>query len=827
MNTPFKLQLQVEEINWNPTIDELPIMRTDKYPINVTLNHTPEDIFQLIWYNSPNYLIRPVFLSLYGLQGRISNHMTFKEILDTEEPPTDVITSLKLVVDYELFGSPSISTRDPMEELFDIVIEWNDKYDRINSIKIRESLKCTSGNLKSYIADERNSSIGDDDMEVDGSYFNLRYWADDDIIRDNDLTLRTITGLDVTPKVPILFELLYNFEKLSVGATDQSSSVTDTNRRFFIKFQSTIDSLQGETSLFEVNKTKTLRELKNDIIHRVDEGAVSRTFFDQVKLYYYSELINSTENDRPLYEALSLSDELLDNNRNIITMQVVIHEHLSGVEGGILSREFWDDIRGRRRFEFLPTTRDDLQVEAETPHGVSLQNSNNNIREYEPAKIILDNGAEWSLTGETYEMIQADSPSIPNTLLVNQTDISSLLFEFSLTLPGKTEPTNILLNSSQCIVVDNGKHNPYILLNSSGASKLNRHFRDIDGTTLLQQVHIHLFEDRSTSQPDQPNQSSQSSQPSTNTTTHQDVGPIAPEAPQEQIQNQQNQQRNNIPLFQIARFPGLDRIIQVLRDRSIFTTIIRIGLITFVFGFEKFILEYWTYILAWTILINLSFQVLFKSFTLADRVRNHLLTDQFIRRFGRNYERMIRKTINGLIQIGIKRITLVNQTENKICNYIIQRPREYEYLVIKIKRQDTIKFYIKDCLKNFLRSSLMMVITFMPLFVPKLNKRLEIWRCRENLDLKTAILEAYDQYCKQVPNNNYNINNVIEYATDIEDDEGIEVQYQIFLDQLLHLLVLLVQQVQENQPPAFSQQLENQPEQSIPQPEQLLTQVQQ
>lgn len=189
MNTPFTLELQVIELNYDSSI---PILGIERYPIRVTLRHKLNDVIHLIWYNSDNFNLKPVFFKITDSEGKSLPDESFYQLLDTEVPPLSPYNEFQLRIDYTLFNNRNIPNRDPQEELFDVAIEWNDSSGRTNTINIRESLHCTVGTLKEYVADERNKSLTEEEP-VDGSYFHLRYWADDDICIDDTKNFRNYT----------------------------------------------------------------------------------------------------------------------------------------------------------------------------------------------------------------------------------------------------------------------------------------------------------------------------------------------------------------------------------------------------------------------------------------------------------------------------------------------------------------------------------------------------------------------------------------------------------------------------------------------------------
>ena len=64
-------------------------------------------------------------------------------------------------------------------------------------------------------------------------------------------------------------------------------------------------------------------------------------------------------------------------------MNLEVTDSLSG-NGGVLSRDFWQDLRSHNRFEFSPNGTNDLKNFAEN------DNNSRNISPIEPTRIILE-----------------------------------------------------------------------------------------------------------------------------------------------------------------------------------------------------------------------------------------------------------------------------------------------------------------------------------------------------------------------------------------------------------------------------------------------------
>lgn len=600
------LRLRVENIVSPP--QEISIPR--EYTLRVKENHTLADVLHQIWLDSDQFQLRPELVLISDLEDDVlAPDHTIGELHIDPGP-------LELIMDID-FTIIHTSRRDPVEELFDVLIQWEDS--TVHSLTFREPLSCTIATLKEYIAEDRNR--GADDEPVDGRYFDLRYWSADEVVADDGLSLRDVMGLDVPPKEGELFELLFNLAPMDLEPVLAPSNSTSAVR-FFINIHSQVPSLQNESRLFEVSTRTTLRQFINQITERADRHHVRRTFFDQVKLKYNNLLLS--EFDKSLYELMDLSPDLLLQSP-ILDMDLVIHNHLSGVEGGILSRQFWSDLTSLERFQFLPN-QDDL-VPGAAPTTEVLAVEEDHTVTFEPTRIVMDNGVEWRLAGETYEIIEMDPRSVPanvtpGRLLVNQSDLSTVEYVFSMRYPGQSHDVKVSLNSSQCIVVDHPENGQYILLNPAGIARLDLAFRGMDGRSLIQQVKVHWFD--FTDYRDYSRGSSPGSSPMTSAGTSPSPtsardgataardratagttwnGPVgaAPAARQGR---------------RLSRLVGMlfGRYVRNLRnlDRRFFGSIIKYLILCFFIRVDQVILHYWPQLLAYALLFSAIHYTLFR-----------------------------------------------------------------------------------------------------------------------------------------------------------------------------------------------------------------------
>lgn len=289
---------------------------------------------------------------------------------------------------------------------------------------------------------------------------------------------------------------------------------TLTVKRFHILVESDLTNLQNERCMFELNDQTTLKEFKERVIARNDELSVVRTYIEQLKLEYRDEEIPEYPLDSGItvYEALHLNEEILTETHNVVKIKVFKHENVNGT-GGILSRDFWRDVRSDGRLRFLPQ-QDPQQEQEEAPEATTplVETTSEsvqppdlrspNIAHIEPTKIAVQGGRVWEMEGTTYETLI--EPNTGEKKLVAQEDLTSSEYVLTLELDGVIKKAT--LNTSECIVVDNGIHSPYLLLNPLGTAKLNSVFKLSSGESLMQKVQIMMYTPPTPTQPPAPPQ---------------------------------------------------------------------------------------------------------------------------------------------------------------------------------------------------------------------------------------------------------------------------------------------------------------------------------
>lgn len=703
MDIPFSIYLDVEQINAVNEADKLTI---STYPVNITLEHTVGDIKQLIWKNSQDYSLKPIFLTIQYNERVVKDHERLCDVLQMPEAPdAPIFHGFRLIIDYRLFNSPSIPGRDPVEELFDIIIDFEELEGRDQNFKIRETLDCTIGVLKDYIVEEKAKRGSTFNKES----FNLISTSNNLVCSDNELRLGRVLQLDVTPLKPTLFK---------VQANNTSNGVASgRNRRFHIKIDSSISALGEGNNLFEVNFRTTIHEFKQQIIERMDYQSVRRTFFDQVKLYYAAQLIgNTTEiNESPLYDVLLLNDEVLNNSNGIIAMNLEVTDSLSG-NGGVLSRDFWQDLRSHNRFEFSPNGTNDLRNAAEN------EDNSHNISPIEPTRIILEGGVEWNLTGETFEVIQqnARDQNVQNQprrrVLVNQTNLASVDYEFALQVPGENAERKVILNTSQCIIVDNGSHQPYVLLNPAGAAMLNSVFRLTNNETLIQKVNVLMYDD------------------------HQNT--LGNGNPDPQVNNIANENGNNrIPLADNQGGTVINIAADLMRNnlRRWLSTIMRTVFLIYILGINALFMAFWKELLVYGIVFGTFYVLVFAGNDVANWIEEKFHLNARDNRRRRIDEKLLLRLTRVLHFTDTVTTNIFSILRNELIRTAIDRTRPYEYVFRNEFGQESLWFDIAETFNNLWKDSLLMLLLLFPSFSSRIYEELEKWRSNEIDDLALEV----------------------------------------------------------------------------------------
>lgn len=730
--------------------------------IRVTLKHKIRDIKYVIWYNSENFSLKPFCITMLYNGRHLSDDESISEILGTSDIQEAKTRSINMVIDYQLLKTLNVRTRDPVEELFDIEIMCNIQEGSNFSVKLRESLKCTVGFLKDTVAENLNKRV-DGSQPIDRKSVKIRYLGTDrgsvivqkgeEDCDEDHAVLSDVMEIDVTPLIPMLFEAVIlpaTGHERNEGFTYDpiTASRTVGRGRVHILLRSNVPALSNGNNIFEINNSTTLREFKQMIIERVDYNSVRRTFYDQIRLYT-EESDNMqdgelTEDNTKVYELLGLH-ETSSSERTTYTMKLIVTDDLSGTEGGVFSRQFLRDLRSSNRFQFLPTAHNDIRNEQEG-NEVHHQFSTNahderNISPFEPTRVIMEEGQEWQLSGETYEIIdqetgtESSAANVPRNrqLLVNQSDLSTECFVISFKIPETGEEKSVTLNTSQCIVVDNSPHHqPYVLLNPSGSAKIHSSFKHADGRPIMQKVRV-LIDDSISTRND-------------NARGNQDA----------EMLNHRHV-RANINLASIAQ--GFRRLREGVghmnpeRAAAFFQahrffwlrTVIRYAFLIYVFGLGDILLFFWKELVITFFLTGTFYSV----FIAGDRIASWIERTFELRR---EPHRPRRFHENALSVIATSLRFVYRSTTGKLyytletfVSFGVHRRREYEELAFIETKQDTWSYCLEQLFVNTCKDTTLFFITSFPSMKSRVVKATERWRSTENENLSRDIQTLYHE----------------------------------------------------------------------------------
>ncbi|CCE78360.1 Piso0_000981 [Millerozyma farinosa CBS 7064] len=759
MDTPFLLRLNVEKVNEQDANDSA---RDSIEGVRVTLKHRIRDIKYVIWYNSENFSLKPFCIAMLYNGRHLSDDESISEILGTSDIEEAKTRSINLVIDYQLLRTSNVRTRDPVEELFDIEIICNIQEGSDFSVKLRESLKCTVGFLKDTVVENFNKKV-DGSRPIDRRSVKIRYLGTgrgsvivqegkEDCNEDNAI-LSDVMEIDVSPLIPILFEaaILHAtaHERNDGFAYDPiTASRTIGRGRLHILLRSNVPALSNGNNIFEINSSTTLREFKQMIIERVDYNSVRRTFYDQIRLYT-EESTNMqdgelTEDNTKVYELLGLHD-MSSSERTTYTLKLIVTDDLSGTEGGVFSRQFLRDLRSSNRFQFLPTTHNDLRNEQdgiETHHQYSTNaHDERNISPFEPTRVIMEEGQEWHLSGETYEIIdqetgvESSAANVPRSrqLLVNQSDLSTECFVISFKIPETGDEKSVTLNTSQCIVVDNNPHHqPYVLLSPSGSAKIFNSFKHADGRPIMQKVRV-LIDDNISTRND-------------NARGNQDAQML-----------HHRHDRAYIILASIAQ--GFRRLregighINPERAAAFFQahrffwlrTVIRYAFLIYVFGLGDILLFFWKELVITLLLTGTFYSV----FVAGDRIASWIERTFELRREPHQPRRLHENALGVIAKFlrFVYRSTTgkLYYTLDTFVSFGVHRRRDYEELAFIETEQDTWNYRLEQLFVNICRDTTLFFITSLPSMKSRVVKATERWRSTENEDLSRDIETLYHE----------------------------------------------------------------------------------
>lgn len=464
---------------------------------------------------------------------------------------------------------------------------------------------------------------------------------------------------------------------------------------------------------------------------------------------------------------------------------------------------------------------------------------------FEPSqllKIVVSNGVEWTPTGKTFETIESNIDG--EKLLVNQSDLVNLEYVFSALLEGEEKETTISLNTSQCMIVDNGFHDPYVLINPSGKAKLNRVFQR-NGQSLIQEVKINQYDQSQAQRAPAPVES-----PVQNQRRNANQNPIQilqdimnrmpavpravpnpapgaapiPEPAQVPAAVPDVANTQPIPIPAPGRGPQGGRnndrheagqpVLQVLLGiiminlEQIFSRMVRYSFVIYMLGLHELIFHNFALILQITAVGSLLYAFFFTNGRLSGWIERTFLNGIDVNR--RMDTRLasklvtILKVTNGLFG-GLG--GLVSDFRNECINIAIDRERDFQFILAIDEQRTGVWFWINDSWNNLWKDILLYFLTLFPSSQTTINIKLEQWRSDESKVLKLALDQQMDvarivlalygvRHADAVLNRELEEMNLGELGTDIESldlEESKEEYYQILLAQIREVKNLIRQ----------------------------------
>lgn len=193
MDRTFELKLRVKQINVPPGVELI-----DEYGLNLTLEHNIGHIKELIWVNSDNYSLKPLFLKITYKDTDLNDLDSLGSIMGTSEPPEDTERDWQLTIDYTLFNSPFIPNREPVLPQFDVLVKAQVGEEKVTYSE-RYNLNALVRTIESDFRDKYNEQGDFVTATIDSS-------GKEKILTED--TLREALQLDVVPLRPVKLHIL-------------------------------------------------------------------------------------------------------------------------------------------------------------------------------------------------------------------------------------------------------------------------------------------------------------------------------------------------------------------------------------------------------------------------------------------------------------------------------------------------------------------------------------------------------------------------------------------------------------------------------------------
>jgi len=294
--------------------------------------------------------------------------------------------------------------------------------------------------------------------------------------------------------------------------------------------------------------------------------------------------------------------------------------------------------------------------------------------------------------------------------------VASRDYEFSLQVPGEDVERKVILNTSQCIIVDSGTHQPYVLLNPSGASLLNSVFRQTNNETLIQKVSVLMYDAQQNT--------------------------MGNEIPDPQVNNiVDDHGHNRVPLADNQGGTVIDIAVDIVRNniRRWLSTVMRFVFLIYILGINALFMAFWKELLMYGIIFGTFYVLVFAGNDVANWVEEkfHLNRDDNRRR--RLDEKLLLRLTRLLHFTDSITTNIFSILRNELIRTAVDRTRPYEYVFRNEFGQNSFWFHAVETFTNLWKDGLLMLLLLFPSFSSKLYEELEKWRSNEIDDLALEV----------------------------------------------------------------------------------------
>lgn len=326
--------------------------------------------------------------------------------------------------------------------------------------------------------------------------------------------------------------------------------------------------------------------------------------------------------------------------------------------------------------------------------------------------------AKKALQGETFEVVASSICSSEST---KQDDFSSTDYVISADISGDEggSKREVILNSFQCMVVDNGFHAPYLLVNRAGMAKLRRVFRKND-QPLLEEITV--------------TRQSPNAIQDLLTTTH-TLHASVNGAGQDATDEMRVRRRVGPPVYRVL-------LIYIVNNYEVILSwILRALFIIYLLDLHNLVLDNYTLLFSrYTWALGLLWVMFFSGERVANWLERTLLGPDVD--VDRRVDTMIISKIVAILRFSNGFFGFLGRFASAIkaelISVAVSRRRDFEYEVIREEGRDNWWLWMVDVWTNLYKDVLLLALAFLPSSYSIIRQKLEDWRSGETADLKIA-----------------------------------------------------------------------------------------